>query len=66
MQEPAPTTDRLLTVAEAAAILRVGRTRAYEMAASGSLPGVIRVGTSIRVSARRLNEWIEARAVSGL
>jgi excisionase family DNA binding protein len=53
----------ILTIEEAARILRVGRSRAYEMAASGEMPGVIRIGRSLRVSRRRLAIWIDDQAV---
>lgn len=40
----------VLTIEEAAKFLRIGRTAAYSAARSGDLPGVIRVGRSLRVS----------------
>ena len=49
----------LLTVEEAGALLRIGRARAYEWAASGQMPGTMRLGRSIRVSRRALLRWIE-------
>ncbi len=45
---------RFLTVPEAARLLRINRGKAYEMAASGTLPGVIRLGRTIRVDRDRL------------
>ena len=57
---------KLLRVGEAAKLLGIARSRAYEMASSGTLPGVIRIGRSVRVSQRRLAEWVEAQtAVPG-
>jgi excisionase family DNA binding protein len=53
---------QLLRVDEAAAILNIGRTKAYEMAQRGELPGVVRVGHQLRVSRRRLEEWIEVQS----
>ncbi len=47
---------RFLTVPETARLLRINRGRAYEMAADGSLPGVVRLGRSIRVDRLRLLE----------
>jgi len=44
-----------LTVEEAGAILRIGRTLAYEMAGDGRLP-VIRVGKQLRVPRRKFEE----------
>jgi excisionase family DNA binding protein len=45
---------RFLTVPEAARLLRINRGKAYEMAAGGTLPGVIRLGRTIRVDRERL------------
>jgi excisionase family DNA binding protein len=52
-------TPTLLKIEQAARVLNVGRTRAYQMAADGSLPGVVRIGKSIRVNVRALDRWIE-------
>jgi excisionase family DNA binding protein len=49
----------LLRIAEAAERLAISRSRAYALAKTGDLPGVVRIGGSIRVSARRLEEWID-------
>jgi excisionase family DNA binding protein len=43
-----------LTVPEVAQLLRINRGRAYAMANDGTLPGVIRIGRSIRVDRVRL------------
>ena len=43
-----------LTVPEAAHLLRINRGRAYQMANDGNLPGVIRLGRTIRVDRERL------------
>lgn len=45
---------RYLTVPEAAKMLRINRGRAYAMANDGTLPGVIRIGRSIRVDREKL------------
>ncbi len=47
----------VLTVEEAAKILRIGRTAAYEAARRGDLP-VIRVGRSLRVPRHRLAQML--------
>lgn len=44
----------LLTLAEAAAILRVTQKAAYAMVERGQMPGVVRFGTRIRVRSRDL------------
>jgi excisionase family DNA binding protein len=43
-----------LTVPEVAQLLRINRGRAYAMANDGTLPGVIRLGRTIRVDRVRL------------
>ena len=48
----------LLKPTEAAETLGIGRTRVYEMLASGELPS-IRLGRSIRVPVAALKQWIE-------
>jgi excisionase family DNA binding protein len=47
---------------EAAELLGVSRTKLYAMAAAGQLPGLIRFGSSLRVSAKVLAEYIEKEA----
>jgi excisionase family DNA binding protein len=53
---------RLIRVTEAAERLSISRSRAYLMAQRGELPGQVRLGGSIRVSARALDEWIDRQA----
>lgn len=64
--DPAPLPpDRLLTVREVAKVLRIGKTKAYEMAAQGLLPVVRLPGTDlVRISERALERWITDRTVS--
>jgi excisionase family DNA binding protein len=45
---------RFLTVPETARLLRINRGRAYAMANDGTLPGVIRLGRTIRVDRTQL------------
>ena len=47
---------RFLTVPEVARLLRINRGVAYSMAASGELPGVVRLGRTLRVDRVRLLE----------
>jgi excisionase family DNA binding protein len=49
---------RLFTVVEAAQILSISRSKAYELLARGHLPSV-RIGRSRRISARAINDYIE-------
>lgn len=50
----------LLKAPEVARALGLGRSKAYEMMASGELP-VVRIGRSVRVSADGLRRWIEEK-----
>ncbi len=47
-------TEQFLTIPETAKLLRINRGRAYAMANDGTLPGVIRLGRTIRVDRVRL------------
>lgn len=50
----------MLTVSEVARILRVGRTRAYELLLS--LPGVVRIGKRYWVLRDKLRRGLEEQA----
>jgi excisionase family DNA binding protein len=52
----------LLRIEEAAVLLSMGRAKAYQMAQSGQMPGVVRMGRSVRVSAAVLRGWVEGEA----
>jgi excisionase family DNA binding protein len=47
---------RFLRIPEVAQLLRINRGRVYSMAADGTLPGVIRLGRTIRIDRVRLLE----------
>ncbi len=47
-----------LKVPEVAEIIRVARSRAYELVAEGEIPSV-RIGRSVRVSRKELDRWLE-------
>lgn len=49
-----------LTVAEAAQLLGISRTLAYERARAGELPGLIHIGRSYRASKPALLRWLGA------
>ncbi len=55
----------LLRPAEAAEAIGIGRSKVYELLASGELPS-IRVGSCIRVPVAALREWIDAQETSAL
>jgi excisionase family DNA binding protein len=47
-----------LKVPEVASIIRVARSRVYELVADGDIPS-IRIGRSVRVSRKELDRWLE-------
>ncbi|MBX6764579.1 MAG: helix-turn-helix domain-containing protein [Rubrobacteraceae bacterium] len=49
-----------LKVPEVAEVLRIARSRAYELVAEGEIPSV-RIGRSVRVSRRELENWLKER-----
>lgn len=49
-----------LKVPEVAQVLRIARSRAYELVAEGEIPSV-RIGRSVRVSRRELERWLEGQ-----
>jgi excisionase family DNA binding protein len=55
-----PAGPLLLRASEVAAILGIGRSTVFELAASGELP-VVRIGRSVRVPRHALYRWIEER-----
>jgi excisionase family DNA binding protein len=52
----------LLRLGEAAVILSLSRAKTYQMAKDGQIPGVIRMGKSVRVSAAALQAWVKELA----
>ena len=59
------TDERLLTVPEAASMLRIGRNLAYELVARGELPA-LRLGRVIRIPRGALNDWVRESAGRGI
>ena len=51
----------VLTVEEASAILRVSRFTLYAEIKRGHIPGVVRIGRTIRLSRSALAAWFEAK-----
>ena len=49
----------LVTVPEVAGILRVGRSKVYELIATEGLPKV-KFGTAVRIPVKELEEWLAA------
>ena len=50
----------LLRISEVAETLGIGRTKIYEMIATGELP-TVRVGRAVRISVTALQKWVEQR-----
>ena len=55
----ATTLPPVLTVDEAAAFLRLNRKTLYDAVRAGELPGVVRVGRSIRIGRDALLGWLQ-------
>lgn len=49
-----------LKVPEVAEVLRIARSRAYELVADGKIPSV-RIGRSVRINRRELERWLEGQ-----
>ena len=47
-----------LKVPKVAEVLRIARSRAYELVAGGKIPAV-KIGRSVRVSCKELDRWLE-------
>ena len=62
--EAGPTPPRLLTVEEVRAELNIGRSLAYQLIWSGSLP-VVRIGHALRVRRADLDAYLEASRSCG-
>ena len=54
----------LLRAEEVQKALGLGRSKIYEMMASGELP-VVRIGNSVRVPSDALRTWIKIRVTGG-
>ena len=61
---PAEMSRLAVRVGEAARLLDIGRSKAYELIQRGELP-VIKVGSSLRVPLKALHAWIERQGTQG-
>ena len=52
--------DTFLTVREAAEVLRISKSKAYELVSSGELP-LVRFGKVVRISRASLLGWLERK-----
>ena len=55
----------LLRPDEVAALIGLGRSKTYELIASGALP-VVRIGRAVRVPRAQLEEWVRRQATVGV
>ncbi len=62
---PAPQHQAPLTVPQAARLLGISTTMAYEMAARNELPGMVRIGRLVKVHRPTLDRWLEEQAYAG-
>ncbi len=60
-----PTTDlpMVLTVEEFAELLRIARASAYRAVRAGEVPGVVRVGKTLRINRDTVLRWLEQGCV---
>jgi excisionase family DNA binding protein len=58
------TGEQLLRPEDVQKILRVGRSKVYEMIAEGELP-ILRIGRAVRIPRRELERWIAERTSGG-
>ena len=63
---PRKALPHLLTTAEVADLLRTSQNATYAMIARGQLPGVIRIGRRVLVSADELLDWLDQKRVPSL
>jgi excisionase family DNA binding protein len=59
---PSRVPPALMRPPEVAEYLGISRSKTYAMLAAGSLPGVVRIGASVRVHRPTLEAWLEALA----
>ena len=56
---------RFLTIREAAAYLRLSKSKLYEMVNDGEIPHFRLGGSSIRLDQTELDAWVESQRVEG-
>lgn len=56
------TAPALMRPPEVAEYLQVSRSKVYAMLAADALPGIVRIGTSVRVHRATLETWLERQA----
>jgi excisionase family DNA binding protein len=58
--------SRVLTVLDVSRLLSIGRRAAYQAIRNGQIPGVLRIGRSIRVSRAVFDSWLQNGLQEGL
>jgi excisionase family DNA binding protein len=53
-----------ITLKEMQRLLNNGSTKAYELVASGEIPGAIKIGRVIRIQRSQLDAWLQEQAIS--
>lgn len=56
-------TREWISLREMQEIVGLGSTKCYELAASGSIPGVIKIGRAIRVNKQDLDHWLREQSI---
>ena len=57
LKQPEPVSQDMLTVEEAAALLRLNKKTVYAAIQQGTFPGVFKVGRAIRIRRDALTNW---------
>ena len=52
----------LLKAEQGAKLLNLSRSKFYELLMAGSVPGVVRIGRSVRVSRAALERWVREQS----
>ena len=55
----------LLKAEQAAKLLNLSRSKFYELMTAGEVPGVVRIGRSVRISRAALVAWVRERSGEG-
>ena len=58
----APTAPALMRPPEVAEYLGISRSKCYQLLAAGGLPGIVRIGASVRVHRATLAAWLARQA----
>ncbi len=55
----------LLKAEQGAALLGISRSKFFALMAAGELPGIVRIGRSVRISRTALEAWIRQQSGEG-